>query len=301
MTSRNVVLTTHAYTHSPNGMMQASSPIDGQKLVHVPGDGLCWFYTILLGFLTLRPVFKVLFGEFISSLDVPLYKSLLSKDDVFASWNVSQEFWNECFIIINHIKREIIEVQDQIQQILNEKYPRSFVEWTSVFKPDTKKEGFFHSFRVVEIFFSLVLGNDRPFTIKVCSSDFLGLSENYGVPFCDSAENTFCVYYNRGHYWFIKDKLDFIPLSDQDHQPRQSMTRLIEHNEFLEGVIDEREKEIDDLRKQLEFLMTQNSKLESENASLTASLHDANEANSVLKLQLSASDQLYAEEFGRRS
>jgi hypothetical protein len=237
MTSRNVVLTTYAYTQSPDGIEQVTSPIYGHNLVHVPTDGLCWFYTILLGFFNLNTTFKRFFAEFISDLNVPLFKSLLFKDDIFTLWNDNQEFWNECLIIIEFLKTDILRCDEIIDSVLIERFGGPNVNWRSVFGPE-KHEGFFHSFRVVEIYFSLIL--EIHFKVQICSANLSGISDKYTVSYNNSSMNSFCVYLNNRHYWFVKSPLDFISVVLEHEQCFQesghSMSNLLEHNQHLEDL-----------------------------------------------------------------
>lgn len=302
MTSNNIVLKTHAYTQSAECIQQVLNPIYGENLFHVPADGLCWFYTILLGFFTLSSDFKELFVDIIEKLNVPKIKSLFNQHVSFETFESTQEFWCECFIIIEFLKKEILKYDQIIDTALTERFGGPNINWKSVFKPG-KHEGFFHSFRVIEIYFSLI--HEIHFKVQICTADLLGITDKYAVSYNNSSTNSFSVYLNSGHYWFVKSPLEFIGVALESekhtHDSKYFCSALIEHNQSLEEKVNDQEKEIDNLRKQLEFLMTQTSKLESENASLTSYLQDTIEVNSVLKLQLSASDQLFAEEFGRKN
>jgi hypothetical protein len=299
MTSKSVVLSTYVYTRLQNGIEQVLNHIDEKNLVYVPGDGLCWFYTILLGFLTLDSSFKTNFVILIEGLHTPLFKNLLLCQDFLMNFNESDKFWNECVIIIEFLKRDILKYDEIINSSLIERFGGPYVEWKKVFGQG-KYEGFFHSFRVIEIYFSLI--HDMHFKVQICSSNLSGLTDKYTVSYINCTTNSFSVYFNNGHYWFVKNHLDLFPIFLECVQnSNQSMSKLIEHNQRLEELKNQQEKEIDDLRKQLEFLMTHNSVLESENASHIASLQDLKHSNDTLKMQLTNSDQKYAEELGRNS
>lgn len=288
MTSHEVVLTTYAFTQSPSGVEQATRSIYGHDLIHVPADGLCWFYTILLGFLSMNSSFRAHFGVLIGGLHVPLFKTLLHHQNSFETFDDTPEFWKECRIIIEFLKLEILKYEDIIESSLIETFGKNGIDWKTSFRPG-KHEGFFHSFRVVEIYISLI--RQMPFSVQICSANLLGITEKYAVTFNQDSPCSFSVYLNNGHYWFMKNPLDFFPIAlerDQSAQnSRQSMSNLIEHINHLEEMNDALHKELERLTNENSLLVSQKTDLEN--------------SNDILKRQLSTSDQLLAEELDRRS